>query len=73
MSALRFSDIDPLSKVMLRPIEGYENKPLVSIEQAIEPLINIVPDLKRNVAVVKRNCRQPEDGLSTNESAAIML
>ena len=72
-SARRFADIGVLPKRMLAPIDGYETEPLVSLEEAVEPLVDIVPKIKRNVFVVKQNCTEPEDGLSTDESAAIML
>ncbi|CAF3715954.1 unnamed protein product [Rotaria sp. Silwood1] len=71
--ALRVADFSPLSKRMLAPIEGYENMPLVSIEDAVEPLVSIVPKVKRNVHIIKQNCENPADGLTTDESASIML
>ncbi|CAF5114653.1 unnamed protein product, partial [Rotaria magnacalcarata] len=47
--------------------------PLVSLEEAVKPLLNIVPKVERNVYVVQENCQNPEDGLTTDESASIML
>ncbi|CAF4991307.1 unnamed protein product [Rotaria sp. Silwood1] len=72
-SALRFADVGTLPKRMLAPIEGYEKAPLVTLEEAVKPLVNIVPKVERNVFVVKQNCQKPEDGLNTDESASIML
>ncbi|CAF4844802.1 unnamed protein product [Rotaria socialis] len=72
-SALRFTDVGELPKRMLAPIEGYETVPLVSLEEAVKPLVDIVPNVERNVYVVKENCQDPEDGLTTDESASIML
>ncbi|CAF1540590.1 unnamed protein product [Adineta steineri] len=72
-SALRFADLGVLSKRMLAPIEGYENEPLVSLEDAVKPLVDIVPRVQRNVRIVKQNCEEPEDGLTSDESASIML
>ncbi|CAF3366801.1 unnamed protein product [Rotaria sp. Silwood1] len=69
----RIADISPLSKRMLAPIEGYENMPLVTIEEAVKPLVKIVPKVERNVHIVKENCKNPADGLTTDESASIML
>ena len=37
------------------------------------PLVDIVPRVERNVFFAKRNCQEPEDGLTSDESAAIML
>ncbi|CAF4035401.1 unnamed protein product [Rotaria sp. Silwood2] len=73
ISALRFADVGTLPKRMLAPIEGYEKAPLVTLEEAVKPLINIVPKVERNVFIVKQNCQQPEDGLTIDESASIML
>jgi hypothetical protein len=72
-SALRFGDMGTLSKRMLAPIEGYEKAPLVTLEEAVKPLVDIVPKVERNVFVVKQNCEEPEDGLTSDESASIML
>ena len=43
----RFSDIAGEPQEMLMPIEGYENKPLVTLEEAVVPLIPIIHDVKR--------------------------
>ncbi|CAF1276404.1 unnamed protein product [Rotaria magnacalcarata] len=72
-ASLRFADFGSLPKRMLAPIEGYEDMPLVSIEEAVKPLVNIVPKVERNVFIVKQNCQNPADGLTTDESASIML
>ncbi|CAF4547093.1 unnamed protein product [Rotaria sp. Silwood2] len=72
-SALRFADVGTLQKRMLAPIEGYEKVPVVSLEEAVKLLVKIVPKVERNVFVVKQNCQEPEDGLTTDESASIML
>ena len=72
-SALRFADLGVLPERMLAAIEGYEDKPLVSLEEAVKSLVKIVPNVERNVFIVKENCKSPEDGLTSDESAAIML
>ena len=72
-SALRFTDIGTLANVMLAPIEGYGNLPLVSLEEAVKELIGIVPKVERNVYLAKQSCQEPRDGLTTDESASIML
>ncbi|CAF3008089.1 unnamed protein product [Rotaria sp. Silwood2] len=69
----RFADVGTLPKHMLPPIEGYQKMPLVTLEEAVEPLVQIVPNVKRSVYIVKQNCQNPEDGLTTDESASIML
>lgn len=69
----RFSDIatEPLS--MLMPIEGYEKMPLVSLEDAVEPLVTFVSDVQQRVRIEKQRCENPSDNLSPDESAAIAL
>jgi hypothetical protein len=70
----RFSDIASEPQEMLMPIEGYENKPLVSIEEAIAPLVEIIDDVKRKAWVAKQKCKKPPaNGLSIDESASIIL
>jgi hypothetical protein len=69
----RVSDITEESQQILTSIKDYENSPLVSIEQAIEPLISLIPDIERKVWIVKQRCTHPADDLTSNESAAIML
>ncbi|CAF1246931.1 unnamed protein product [Didymodactylos carnosus] len=59
---------------MLLPIQGYEKKPLVSLEEAIEPLVSLVPDVKRMAYIAKMKCENPPaDKLSLDESASVML
>ncbi|CAF1195472.1 unnamed protein product [Didymodactylos carnosus] len=72
-SFLRFSDLTSESKRLLPPIKGFEEVPLVCLEKAVEPLVSLVPEVEQMVWVVKQNCDKPEDGLSQDESASIML
>ncbi|CAF3980114.1 unnamed protein product [Adineta steineri] len=69
----RFLDADKEPNKMLLPIEGYENYPLVSLEEAVEPLKSLLHDLDVMVMISKRNSRKPKDGLTIDESAAIHL
>ena len=70
---LRLSDLTSEPKRMLPPVKGYENQPLVTLENAVEPLISIVPDVEQMVWTVKQNCLQPQDSLTSDESGSIML
>jgi hypothetical protein len=70
---VRMCDLTSEPKRMLPPIKGYEKQPLVSIDQAIKPLIPLVSDLEEMVWTVKQNCQHPQDHLSPDESASIML
>ncbi|CAF0802316.1 unnamed protein product [Didymodactylos carnosus] len=60
-------------KQMLTPIIGYEKEPLLPLEEACEPLNTILKDLPQQIWVAKQNCKEPSDGLTQDESAAIYL
>ncbi|CAF2836690.1 unnamed protein product [Rotaria sp. Silwood2] len=57
----------------LLPIEGYEKRPLVSLEEAIQRIKPLINDLDRKVWLAKRSSSNPTDDLTTDESAAIHL
>jgi hypothetical protein len=70
----RFSDIAEEPRRMLIPIKGYEKKPLVTLEEAVDPIVPFVPDVKRMAYVAKMKCNNPPaDNLSLDESASIIL
>jgi hypothetical protein len=53
--------------------EKYQQIPIVSLEQAVQPLIFILPTIQTYVQIVKQKCLNPADGLTSDESASIML
>ncbi|CAF1326489.1 unnamed protein product, partial [Didymodactylos carnosus] len=70
----RVSDIADEPHRMLMPIRGYDEKPLVSLEEAVKPLVSILPGVQDYVYVAKQRCEEdPADGLSQDESASIIL
>jgi len=69
----RFSDVAGEPCIMLPPIEGFSNKPLVSLEEAVEPLIPIVHDIKTKAFMAKERAQNPPDNLTSDESASIAL
>jgi hypothetical protein len=69
----RFSDIATEPHTMLMPIEGYEKMPLVTLEEAVEPLVPLVRDVQRRARIEKQRCENPSDNLSSDESASIAL
>ncbi|CAF1263630.1 unnamed protein product [Adineta steineri] len=69
----RVSDITEESSQILTFFEDYENIPLVSLEEAIQPLTTYIPDIERKVWIVKQRCKNPSDNLTSDESASIML
>ncbi|CAF1320140.1 unnamed protein product [Rotaria sp. Silwood1] len=72
-AASRFLDASEEPNQTLLPIKGYENEPLLPLEEAVKPLDGLVADLDDMVDIAKRNCKKPNDGLTPNESAAIHL
>ncbi|CAF0815871.1 unnamed protein product [Adineta steineri] len=70
---LRFMDFEEPDSRMLVPIKGYSAMPLVSLEKAVEPLVSLVTEVQHMAYVAKKNAQYPKDGLSSDESAAIML
>jgi hypothetical protein len=69
----RFLDADEEPNQILLPIRGYEKEPLLSLEEVVQPLDQLLNDLDMMVDTAKRNSKKPSDGLSLNESAAIHL
>ena len=58
----------------LTPLQGYEKEPLVSLEEAVQPLIHLLgDDIDHYVWIAKQNSKTPHDGLTTDESASIHL
>jgi hypothetical protein len=70
---LRSSDIVEEPREMLMPIDGYSEVPLVSLEEAIKPLISLLPKIRDYANVAKERCKNPADNLTSDESASIML
>lgn len=69
----RFIDADKEPIKTLTPIEGYEKKPLVSLEDAVAEIEPSIHNLKTMVWTAKRNSRNPLDGLTPDESASIHM
>jgi len=66
-------DLDS-TKQMLMPLEGYEKKSLVSLEEAVQSIVHLFnDDIHRYVYIAKQNTRTPKDELTSDESAAIHL
>jgi hypothetical protein len=69
----RFMDInEPLT--MMTPIRGYDQMPLVPLEQAVQPLVPFIPEVQQMAHITKARCKNPPpDSLTVDQSAAIML
>ncbi|CAF1290374.1 unnamed protein product [Rotaria magnacalcarata] len=70
---LRITDIAEEPLEFLTPISGYAKMPLVPLEEAVEPLVSILPEVQSYAYVAKQRCENPADGLTQDESASIML
>ncbi|CAF4947539.1 unnamed protein product, partial [Rotaria socialis] len=70
---LRITDVEQESLEILAPIGGYSSVPLVSLEEAVKPLVPILPDVQSNAYAAKLKCSKPADNLTQDESASIML
>ncbi|CAF1309004.1 unnamed protein product, partial [Rotaria sp. Silwood1] len=70
---LRITDIVQEPLEFIAPIGGYEEMPLVSLEEAVKPLVPILPTVQSHAYVAKQRCTNPADGLTQDESASIML
>ena len=69
----RFSDMDEEPQEMLLCIEGYENMPLVTLEEAVKPLLHILPNIEEKMYVAQKNYPKGQTTLTEDESSAIML
>ena len=67
------SGISDEPKKLLPPIFGYAREPLLSLEEACASLLHVVPRLPPHIWVAKENSKNPSDGLTQDESAAIHL
>lgn len=62
------------SALLLRPIIGYAQEPLLPLADACEPLIPIVHDIHTYISrALEHTANEPADGLTCDESAAIRL
>jgi len=69
----RFLDAGKESDQTLTPIKGYEKSPLVSLEEAVQPIKSLLDDVDSMVQIAKRNSTKPKDDLTPDESGAIHL
>ncbi len=71
----RFFDLCDEPKKTIQSINDYEQIPLVTLEDAIEPLVQFVSQVREMIKLVKDKClqQQAKDNLSLDESASIML
>jgi hypothetical protein len=69
----RITDVAQEPLEFLAAITGYEGMPIVPIDEAVKPLVSVVQSIENQTYAAKMMCRNPENGLTQNEAAAIML
>ena len=57
----------------LLPLRGFQNAPLVSFEQATQPLIQQVPEIEHMVYNIQQSKIRSKNGLTVDESLSIAL
>ncbi|CAF1089920.1 unnamed protein product [Didymodactylos carnosus] len=74
MSSCRYTDgqDEPVDKLLI-PIKGYQDQPLLPLEDTVRPIAHLFIDIQDYVYTAKQNCKTPTDGLTPDESAAIYL
>jgi hypothetical protein len=65
--------LSDLQEANRSPIYGYQHLPILTLEEATEKIILLVPDITDYVTEAKKNCNQNSDLLTHDESAAIYL
>ncbi|CAF1560505.1 unnamed protein product [Adineta steineri] len=69
----RFTDVDVSSR-RLPSVYGYHSQKLVSLEQALEPIVPQIDQLPRYIKTAKKHCLHPsEHKLTRDESASIYI
>jgi hypothetical protein len=69
----RFLDAKEEPSQVLLPIRGYAKEPLLPLDEAVQPVHELLDDLDIMVDTAKQNSKKPADGLTSNESSAIHL
>jgi hypothetical protein len=67
------STLSELQEANSSPIYGYQHLPLVTLEEAVEKIIPLVPGIVDYVSAAKKDCNRGSTLLSLDESAAIYL
>ena len=70
---LRLTDVAQEPQRFLLPIEGYEDMPLVTLEDAVQPINHLFHEIKNRVYIAKRNCETCKGSLTPDAAASIML
>ncbi len=55
------------------PISGYQDSPVLKLEEAVQKIIPLVPSVTDYVTTAKKECNRQSDLLTRDESSAIYL
>jgi hypothetical protein len=70
----RITDITEVPHEILTLIVGYVDTSIISLENAVEPLVHLLLAIRKCAYSAKKQCKKPPaDGLTIDESASIML
>jgi hypothetical protein len=72
-SSERFLDVNNEPQEALGPLENYEKKPLVSLEEAVKPIQHLISNMTSYVWTAKENCKKLDGYLTLDEAAAVRL
>ncbi len=70
----RVSDLydEPVDRLLV-PLRGYEDQPLLPLNETIKPISRLFNRIEEYAFVALHNCQNPVDGLDQQESASIHL
>lgn len=70
---LRFVDVDPI-QTRLPPVYGHRVQALLSLREALDPIVQKYSELEEFIRIAKNECHFPsEHGLTREESASIYI
>ena len=58
---------------LLISIEGYEDEPLLPLNETIKSISQLFNDIQNSISVALHHCQKPADDLTAEESASIYL
>ncbi|CAF4884264.1 unnamed protein product [Rotaria socialis] len=71
--SLEFSNINVTQPTVDSPLSACEQLPLMSLEEALKPVDNLIEELNKYVYIAKSHSKNIKDGLSQDESASIRI
>lgn len=69
----RFFDVNDEPRNLFQFIDSYQSLSMPTLEEAIEPVVQLCPDIRRRASIAKEYVKTRGDGLTEDESASIYL